>query len=421
MKNRDLLELTTEAELNNNVDAQAALALLCEQRRVISDPHLTFACYWYQRAAAQGHVASSFQLGRLYYRGDGFPPQPPTSTSITTATTASNTNTDQADHHQVAAVPWLRNAAEQGHVDAQYYLGWMALEGLGGIPQSDSVAVFWFRKAAEQGHLSAQNNLGWMYNNGRGVDQNYVEAVRWYRLAASQGYTEAQCNLGIMYENGLGVERNVEEAVYWYHQGAMEGNASSQFSLGIMYFYGNGVEQDDAAAMSWFYKAAEQGNKYAQCNVAWLHNLGRGAVEDDQISLSWYLQSAEQQCKEAEWSLGFLYEVGLAVDQDDDEALAWYEKASVHGKDSDTELHTELIKSKRAAQAAEGDNFDLVEWYRQQAEAGNAAASYNLGAIFEKGIAGKTKDYPQAAKWFQKALDQGHESGKERLKKLLGQ
>ena len=60
-------------------------------------------------------------------------------------------------------------------------------------------AVYWYRKAADQGNAAAQNSLGFMYVNGRGgLAQDDVQAVYWYRKAADQGNAEAQTNLGVM-------------------------------------------------------------------------------------------------------------------------------------------------------------------------------------------------------------------------------
>jgi TPR repeat protein len=62
----------------------------------------------------------------------------------------------------------------------------MYAKGLG-VGQDDAEAVIWFRKAAEQGHAQAQYNLGWMYANGQGVAQDHAEPAIWYRKAAEQG------------------------------------------------------------------------------------------------------------------------------------------------------------------------------------------------------------------------------------------
>jgi TPR repeat protein len=45
-------------------------------------------------------------------------------------------------------------------------------------------AVKWYRKAAEQGHTEAQFNLGYCYANGQGVGKDKVEAYAWFSMAA---------------------------------------------------------------------------------------------------------------------------------------------------------------------------------------------------------------------------------------------
>ena len=60
-----------------------------------------------------------------------------------------------------------------------------------------------FREAAEQGHVSAQFNLGVMYETGQGVPEDKAEAIKWIRKAAEQGDEDAKTWLGInTKENG---------------------------------------------------------------------------------------------------------------------------------------------------------------------------------------------------------------------------
>jgi len=61
-----------------------------------------------------------------------------------------------------------RTAADQGDARAQYNLGFMYYFGEG-VPQDHAEAVHWYRLAAEQGDARAQYNLGFMYDNGKGV------------------------------------------------------------------------------------------------------------------------------------------------------------------------------------------------------------------------------------------------------------
>ena len=84
---------------------------------------------------------------------------------------------------------------------------------------------------AEQRNANAQFNLGVMYEDGEGVEQDYMQAVKWWKLGADQGDAGAQNNLGIMCENGLGVEQDYKEAVKWYRKAAAQGNKQAQKEL----------------------------------------------------------------------------------------------------------------------------------------------------------------------------------------------
>ncbi len=77
--------------------------------------------------------------------------------------------------------------AEQGNVDAQFFLGAMYYLGEG-VPQDNHQAAKWFGLAAEQGLAAAQFHLGIMYRTGEGVPQNFVESLKWLNLSAAQGY-----------------------------------------------------------------------------------------------------------------------------------------------------------------------------------------------------------------------------------------
>ena len=60
--------------------------------------------------------------------------------------------------------------------------------------QDNAEAVAWYRLAAEQGHADAQFNLGWMYASGRGVPQDDVTAHMWLNVAAATGHEQARKN-----------------------------------------------------------------------------------------------------------------------------------------------------------------------------------------------------------------------------------
>ena len=114
-----------------------------------------------QQRAAAGDATAQFELGALYYLGQGVP----------------------QDYAQARV--WLEKAAAQGSPEAQYRLGLIYESGIGVTPD-DAQAAAWWEKAAAQGFPEAQYNLGIFYNKGRGVPQNSAKARAWFEKAATQ-------------------------------------------------------------------------------------------------------------------------------------------------------------------------------------------------------------------------------------------
>jgi hypothetical protein len=158
---------------------------------------------------------------------------------------------------------FCRARAEQGDAKAEYELGRMYYYG-NGVPKDDTVAVRWGRKAADQGYAKAENGIASMYYYGYGVPQDYAEALRWYRKAADQGNAKAQDDLGSMYYYGKGVPSDYAEALRWYRLAADQGLARAEYECSYMYFHGYGVPRDHVEAHRWFRKAADHGDEYAR-------------------------------------------------------------------------------------------------------------------------------------------------------------
>lgn len=156
---------------------------------------------------------------------------------------------------------WIKKAAEQEHVDAQYNYGilWSYEASYGGLDE----AAKWWSKAAEQGHTKAQFELGHYYLK---IEWSPIKALEWLLKAAEQGDKEAQhelisCyyKLGSCYEEGNGVEKDLDKAVEWYTKAAEQGNVNAQYNLGHCYYEGKGVNRDLYKAIEWYKKAEKQG------------------------------------------------------------------------------------------------------------------------------------------------------------------
>lgn len=82
-------------------------------------------------------------------------------------------------------------AAEDGHMMAQYYLAVMYATGRT-LPRDDVTAYKWFMKAALQGHPISQGNIGTMKLNGRGTDFDLTGSYFWFIIAEDGGFEKAR-------------------------------------------------------------------------------------------------------------------------------------------------------------------------------------------------------------------------------------
>ena len=160
------------------------------------------AAKWYRLAAEQGDSEARSIMGLIYANGQGVA---------------------QDDRE---AMQWYRLAAEQRVASRRI--------GIYNLAKSnDPQALKALTDGAENGVVEAQYYLGAMYANGQGVSQDHKESAKWYRLAAEQEDSRAQYILGVMYANGQGVPRDYVLAHMWYNLSALRGHkaATDQINL----------------------------------------------------------------------------------------------------------------------------------------------------------------------------------------------
>jgi TPR repeat protein len=115
-------------------------------------PRLDEALRWRRIAAENGH------LGALY--------------ALTAALLKSG---DPAQEKEAAQ--WLERAAAQGHAASQFELAVLYCTGKG-VEKNLAQAVGWYEKAAQEGHVTAKHNLGVMLINGMGVEADPARGAR---------------------------------------------------------------------------------------------------------------------------------------------------------------------------------------------------------------------------------------------------
>lgn len=289
----------------------------------------------------------------------------------------------------------LENAANEGNAQAQFELGVRYMDG---IPRDYTIgdprgvifdcyateeSVELFLKAAEQGHAGAQYELGkaycddWMGTYNQATQD--AEAFKWFSKAAEQGHVAAQVELGKCYKEGRGVERNYEEAVKWFRKAADADFTEAQCELGKCYKAGLGVEQSYEEAVKWYRKAA----MYIDSNANYL--------------------------------LGMCYLEGKGVRKNPYAAFFRFKSNTYHYEEADAALE-ELCQS---GCLEEFDIYqDEFEDMLEGAECGDADSQYELGEWYEFGDFDEPIDLDEAAYWYGKAAEQGHEEAKEALRRL---
>jgi uncharacterized protein len=104
---------------------------------------------------------------------------------------------------------------------------WMSVEGYG-IEKDPRRPRIGIRQAANSGHPEAQYFLALLYSSGKGVKKDEEQAERWISSSASQGYSPAMAELGKRFANGNGVAKDDKRAYFWLTLAFLHGDKSEE-------------------------------------------------------------------------------------------------------------------------------------------------------------------------------------------------
>ncbi len=171
--------------------------------------------------------------------------------------------------NSATAISWLNKAilvtVGRPHSGALYQLGLLFINGGEGVPLNSSRrGRELLMTAADQGHMEAQYYVARIYDEGRDVEKNDEIAVDYCTKAAEQGHREAQYYLGLRYEEGRGIDKDEAQALVWLTKAAEE-NPDAQFYLGVKYEEGRGVKRDESKALEFFNQAIK--GKHAEAKT----------------------------------------------------------------------------------------------------------------------------------------------------------
>jgi uncharacterized protein len=159
----------------------------------------------YRKAADKGSTAAMVALGTMYENGSGvakddtqaralFQRAASAGNPVGVADLAALSSATGAALDPVQERAMLTNAAEANSADAQFQLGLMYANGIGG-PKDDVEARSWFEKAAAQGNADALDWMGSFSASGRGGPRDINAAKDYYEKAAAAGNDDAKAEL----------------------------------------------------------------------------------------------------------------------------------------------------------------------------------------------------------------------------------
>lgn len=140
--------------------------------------------------------------------------------------------------------------ANRGNAEAQYHVGMLYNNGIGGASKDPKLAFDWFLKSASGKDPLGAYKLG-CYYAGQFPDAaplNPQQALDFKLLSAEAGYALAQHDVAVTYHQ----KADDVQAGKWLKLAAQQGFASSAYNLSNWYNDGKVEARDLAMAYAWF-------------------------------------------------------------------------------------------------------------------------------------------------------------------------
>ena len=131
----------------------------------------------------------------------------------------------QSEHDDdiILAEEWALKAAENGNIEAMYWLGEGYTVYAKDLAEEDpeeskahfELGYYWLSKANIQKHPAATLELAGYFRRGDVIEKDVTKSVSLVKQASEWGEVQAMRDLAFIYENGLGIETDEEQADYW--------------------------------------------------------------------------------------------------------------------------------------------------------------------------------------------------------------
>lgn len=175
------------------------------------------------------------------------------------------------------ALELVKAAANEGDAHAQYNVGanhfW---EG------DRAEAVKFYQLSAAQGHILAQYRLGFLYYHGIAIEKNKAEAARLWGLASEQVMEYVQSRLSVL-RPLLDLPPNEDNQPSITFAESMLGLIKELLGqLGYFYDKGLAVEKNAAQAAKFYKFAADLNDGWAAFHLVQMYKQGRGVIINEE-------------------------------------------------------------------------------------------------------------------------------------------
>ena len=300
-------------------------------------------------------------------------------------------------------LPIVRDAAENGNMEAQGDLGVMFQLGYG-VDVNMPEALKWYLKAAQQGDIACMESVAKIYSGGYAGCESLInsgKAVEWYEKAEKAATVEDLFDYYGYYEF-LMHEGRERDAIAVLRRGANKGDMFAMRDLATAYYFGDGTSQDFETAGEWFEKAADAGEAVSMMRMGEFCLYAKGNVPEDNDRAFQYLQNAVEKDDELPYAhllLGKCYYNGWGTSEN-------LRKAKEHFKTAAEGDSTEAMYWLGLVYRDEGNGKEATKWFQKAADNDFCDGFLALGYMYLYGNAVK-QNYQRAYDFFKKAMGQG--------------
>eukprot|EP01091_Cochliopodium_minus_P007015 TRINITY_DN16958_c0_g1_i1.p1 TRINITY_DN16958_c0_g1~~TRINITY_DN16958_c0_g1_i1.p1 ORF type:complete len:461 (+),score=146.00 TRINITY_DN16958_c0_g1_i1:32-1414(+) len=293
---------------------------------------------------------------------------------------------------------WRRKAIKQKNLASIIFH--MIYDHQESQPMRKKMAENYAQKYFEDEQKSAEVSivlyaLGCIYQ-----DEKNEKAINVLNNSIALGNPAAYTNMGLAYLDGKHVEKDTKKALENFEKALEMGHNNAIVHLYKMYRDGNGVDKNPEKAKEYILKGIERGN-----SMAYFEYL-KDNVTDNSL-LEKLINSASDKnhlCCLAKISLYLLQTSKLEnkLERFDKIIEAFSERRYSFGLFYPVYINNILQEDKKTLIKQE----KIIEYLKIASEFGSPDAKRELGLIYEKGT-GVTKDFKEAARLYQEAIESG--------------